>query len=106
NTPIRIKDVANVQMGGDIRLGIFDENGEGEKVGGIIVMRYNENADAVIHDVKEKMKDIEKGFPAGVKFKIDYDRSQLIENSISSVKKTLREELIIVCIIILIFLFH
>ncbi|MEI6595515.1 MAG: efflux RND transporter permease subunit [Bacteroidota bacterium] len=106
NVPIRIKDVGTVQMGGDIRYGIFDENGEGEKVGGIVVMRYGENADAVIHDLKAKMEEVEKGLPEGVKFKIAYDRSGLIEEAISSVKKTLFEVLISVSLIVLIFLFH
>src|ERR1019366_2631372 len=62
-TPILIKDIATVQMGGDLRLGIFDENGEGETVGGIVVMRYGENADKVITDVKKKMQEVEKGLP-------------------------------------------
>ncbi len=104
--PIRIKDVASVQMGGDLRLGIFDENGEGEKVGGIVVMRYGENADQVIKSVKEKMNDIQKGLPAGVEFKIAYDRSGLIEEAVDSVKHTLIEEMIAVSIIVLLFLFH
>jgi len=68
-------------MGGDERLGIFDENGEGEVVGGIVVMRYGENADKVIHAVKDKMDDIQKGLPPGVTFKIAYDRSKLIEDA-------------------------
>jgi Cu(I)/Ag(I) efflux system membrane protein CusA/SilA len=106
NVPIRIKDVGSVQMGGDIRYGIFDENGEGEKVGGIVVMRYGENADAVIRDVKTKMEEVQKGLPEGVKFHIDYDRSGLIEEAISSVKGTLMEVFISVSIIVLIFLFH
>src|ERR1017187_6922493 len=76
--PVRVKDIGTVQMGGDIRLGIFDSNGEGEVVGGIVVMRYGENADNVIKEVKKKMADVQKGFPEGVSFKIDYDRSQLI----------------------------
>jgi Cu/Ag efflux pump CusA len=104
--PIRIKDVATVQMGGDLRLGIFDENGEGEVVGGIVVMRYNENADKVITAVKEKMKEIEKGLPDGVKFKTAYDRSGLIEDAITSVKGTLMEEMMAVSLVVLIFLFH
>jgi CzcA family heavy metal efflux pump len=104
--PIRIKDVATVQTGGDLRLGIFDENGEGEVVGGIIVMRYGENADKVIKAVKEKMTEIEKGLPEGVKFKTAYDRSGLIEDAINSVKGTLIEEMIAVSIVVLIFLFH
>lgn len=106
NVPIRIKDVGSVQMGGDIRYGIFDENGEGEKVGGIVVMRYGENADAVIKSVKAKMAELQKGLPEGVKFKIDYDRSGLIEEAIVSVKGTLIEVFISVSIVILIFLFH
>jgi len=103
--PVTVKDVATVQMGGDLRLGIFDQNGEGEAVGGIVVMRYGENADKVIHAVKDKMKDIEKGLPPGVKFKIAYDRSELIENAIGSVKHTLIEEMITVSIIVIVFLF-
>jgi Cu/Ag efflux pump CusA len=106
NVPIRIKDVGNVQMGGDIRYGIFDENGEGEKVGGIVVMRYGENADAVIKEVKAKMVQVQKGLPEGVKFHIAYDRSGLIEDAISSVKETLLEVFISVSVIVLIFLFH
>ena len=105
-TPIRIKDVASVQMGGDLRLGIFDENGEGETVGGIVVMRYGENADAVIKNVKEKLNDIEKGLPEGVKFKTAYDRSELIEAAIESVKHSIWEEMLVVSLIVLLFLFH
>src|SRR5476651_2164158 len=62
---VRVKDVATVQMGGDERLGIFDQNGQGEAVGGIVVMRYGENADRVIHAVKNKMNDIQRGLPSG-----------------------------------------
>jgi CzcA family heavy metal efflux pump len=105
-TPIRIKDIATVQEGGDQRLGIFDENGEGETVGGIIVMRYNENADKVIEDVKLKMADLAKGLPDGVTFHTAYDRSSLISQAIDSVKKTLVEEMITVSLIVLIFLFN
>lgn len=102
---VKIKDIASVQMGGDLRLGIFDQNGEGEAVGGIVVMRYGENADEVIHSVKDKMADIQKGLPAGVKFKIAYDRSELIESAVGSVKHTLIEEMITVSIIVILFLF-
>jgi CzcA family heavy metal efflux pump len=104
--PVRVKDIGSVQMGGDLRLGIFDQNGEGEVVGGIVVMRYGENADKVIKAVKEKMKDVEKGLPDGVTFKTSYDRSELIEKAIESVKGTLLEEMIVVSIVILLFLFH
>lgn len=104
--PIKIADVATVQMGGDLRLGIFDENGNGEAVGGIVVMRYGENADAVIKGVKAKLKDIERGLPEGVKFKTAYDRSELIEASIASVKRSVIEEMIVVSLIVILFLFH
>jgi Cu(I)/Ag(I) efflux system membrane protein CusA/SilA len=105
-TPVLMKDIATVQMTGEARLGIFDFNGKGETVGGIIVMRYGENADAVIHRVKEKMEEVAKGLPRGMKFNIVYDRSGLIEESISSVKETLIEEMIVVSIVVLVFLFH
>src|SRR5436190_1489991 len=104
--PVRVKDIGTVQMGGDLRLGIFDENGDGEVVGGIIVMRYGENADEVIKRIKIKLNDIEKGLPEGVKFKVAYDRSELIEAAITSVRKTIIEEMIVVSLIVLIFLFH
>jgi CzcA family heavy metal efflux pump len=104
--PVRVKDIGSVQMGGDLRLGIFDANGEGEVVGGIVVMRYGENADKVINNVKKKMGDLQKGLPDGVSFKIDYDRSTLIEAAIANIKGKLIEEISIVCIIVIIFLFH
>ena len=104
--PVRVKDVASVQMGGDLRLGIFDENGMGEKVGGIVVMRYGENAKDVIDAVKKKMGEVQKGLPKGVSFNVAYDRSSLIEASISNIKEKLIEEIAVVCIIVIIFLFH
>ncbi|MBS1655022.1 MAG: efflux RND transporter permease subunit, partial [Bacteroidetes bacterium] len=104
--PVRVKDIGTVQMGGDLRLGIFDENGEGEVVGGIVVMRYGENADKVIAAVKEKMKDVQKGLPEGVTFKTAYDRSELIEAAIENIKTKLIEEMTVVAIIVIIFLFH
>jgi CzcA family heavy metal efflux pump len=105
SVPVKIKDVATVQMGGELRLGIFDQNGEGEAVGGIVVMRYNENADKVIKAIKLKMADVQKGLPDGVKFKVVYDRGKLIEEAINSVKNTLLEEMIVVSLVVLIFLF-
>lgn len=104
--PVRVKDVGTVQMGGDLRLGIFDQNGEGEVVGGIVVMRYGENADEVIKAVKAKMKEVEKGLPEGVSFKVSYDRSGLIEAAIENVKGKLTEEMIVVSLVVIIFLFH
>ena len=104
--PVRIKDIGSVQMGGDLRLGIFDENGEGEVVGGIVVMRYGENADKVITAIKAKMTEIRKGLPEGVSFKTAYDRSSLIEASIETIKGKLLEEIIVVSIIVILFLLH
>ena len=104
--PVRVKDIGSVQMGGDLRLGIFDMDGKGEVVGGIVVMRYNENANKVIEAVKEKMKEVQKGLPEGVSFKTSYDRSTLIQEAVESVKGTLTEEMIAVSIVVLIFLFH
>lgn len=106
SVPVKVSDIGSVQMGGDLRLGVFDANGEGEVVGGIVVMRYGENADKVIQAVKAKMKEVEKGLPEGVTFKTSYDRSELIEKAIDSVKGTLIEEMIAVSIIVLLFLFH
>lgn len=105
-TPIRIRDVGSVQMTGETRLGIFDLNGEGEVVGGIVVMRYGENAEEVIRGVKARMLEVAKGFPEGVQFNIIYDRSELIQESISSIKTTLIEEMIVVSLVVIIFLFH
>lgn len=106
SVPVRVKDVAAVQMGGELRLGIIDENGQGEKVGGIVVMRYGENAKDVIERIKEKLPDIEKGLPPEVKFKVAYDRSNLIDDTIATLKDAVVEEIIVVAIILLIFLFH
>ena len=93
-------------MGGELRLGIVEENGEGEKVGGIVVMRYGENAKEVIDRVKTKMADVEKGMPSGVTFKVSYDRSDLIEATITTLKDAVIEEIVIVSIVLFIFLLH
>jgi Cu(I)/Ag(I) efflux system membrane protein CusA/SilA len=104
--PVRIKDIGTVQIGGDTRRGLMDMNGEGEVVGGIIVMRYGENASEVIDRVKEKLKELEKGLPEGVKIETSYDRSTLINNSIDTLKHALFEEAIVVSLVIMVFLFH
>jgi CzcA family heavy metal efflux pump len=104
--PVKVSDVATVQMTGETRLGIFDSNGQGEVAGGIVVMRYGENAAEVIHNLKAKMDEVAKGFPEGMKFNIVYDRSELIAESISSIKKTLIEEMIVVSLVVILFLFH
>lgn len=103
--PITLSDIAEVQMSPDSRLGIVDENGEGEVVGGIVVARFGENAKDVIERAKAKMKDIEKGLPAGVKFKTAYDRSDLILAAIDTLKEALWQEILIVCIVVILFLF-
>lgn len=104
--PVLVKDIATVQMGGDLRLGIFDENGEGEVVGGIVVMRYGENADRVIKAIKLKMSEVQKGLPEGVSFKVAYDRSTLIEAAIKTIKEKLLEEILVVSLVVILFLFH
>jgi CzcA family heavy metal efflux pump len=104
--PIKIRDIGVVQVTGESRLGIFDLDGEGEVVGGIVVMRYGENADDVISAVKSKMDEVAKGLPGGMKFNIIYDRSELIRESISSIRTTLIEEMIVVSLVVIIFLFH
>ncbi len=105
-TPIKVSDLATVQMTGETRLGIFDQDGMGERAGGIVVMRYGENAAEVIEKVKAKMEEVSKGLPKGVKFDIVYDRGELIKESIDSIKNTLIEEMIVVSLIVFVFLFH
>lgn len=104
--PILIKQVASVSMGPEMRRGITDFNGEGDTTGGIIVMREGEDAPSVISRVKEKINEIQKSLPDGVKIKTVYDRSDLIGRAIHTLKGTLIEELIIVSLVILIFLWH
>ncbi len=105
-TPIYLKNLGTVQMGGAIRRGLLDKNGEGEVVGGIVVMRYGENAKDVIDRVKEKITALEKGLPPGVSIKVSYDRSDLIERAIHTLKKALTEESVVVSLVILVFLLH
>ena len=93
-------------MGGELRLGIVEENGEGEKVGGIIVMRYGENAQEVIDRIKAKLPEVEKGLPAGVKFKVAYDRSELIQATLATLKSAILEEIIVVSVVLFLFLLH
>jgi Cu(I)/Ag(I) efflux system membrane protein CusA/SilA len=104
--PIRVADVGDVTLGPDIRRGVADLNGTGDTVAGIVVMRQSENALRVIDRVKQKLHDIEGGLPPGVKVVTAYDRSELILRSIENLKHTLTEELIIVAIVILVFLWH
>jgi len=105
-TPILIKDIADVHLGPDIRRGIAELDGKGEVVGGVVVMRYGENALNIINRVKEKLKEVEPGFPEGVKLVTTYDRSNLILNAIKTLVRTLVEESIIVSLVCILFLFH
>ena len=104
--PIRLKDVAHIQMGGELRLGIIEENGEGEAVGGIVVMRYGENAKDVIERVKVRIEEFKKGLPKGVEFHVAYDRSGLIDDSINTLSEALWQEILIVSVVVVLFLFH
>jgi Cu(I)/Ag(I) efflux system membrane protein CusA/SilA len=104
--PVRVRDVGDVTLGPDIRRGVADLDGTGDTVAGIVVMRQGENALDVIERVKAKLKDLEPSLPDGVKVVTVYDRSDLILRSIDNLKRTLLEELLIVSIIILIFLWH
>lgn len=105
-TPVLIRDIATLGFGPDLRRGVAELDGKGEVVGGVVIMRVGENAEKVIQRVKEKIKDIEPTLPKGVKFVTTYDRSDLIERSIDTLKHTLIEELLIVSLVILIFLWH
>ncbi|MDF1552616.1 MAG: efflux RND transporter permease subunit [Deferrisomatales bacterium] len=105
-TPILIEHVANVQIGPELRRGILEWNGEGEAVGGVVVMRYGENALEVLGKVKQKLKDLEKGLPEGVTIEAGYDRSGLIQRAIHTLQGKLIEEMLVVALICVIFLLH
>jgi Cu(I)/Ag(I) efflux system membrane protein CusA/SilA len=104
--PIFVRDVADVSLGPDIRRGLVELNGKGEVSGGIVVMRYGENALDVIDAVKARLAEVEKSLPEGVKVVITYDRSGLIRDSIATLRDTLIEEMIVVAVIIFLFLLH
>ncbi|MBI5463771.1 MAG: efflux RND transporter permease subunit [Ignavibacteriales bacterium] len=105
-TPVYVKDVADVTIGPMMRRGLAESNGEGEVVGGIIVMRYGQNALQVIENVKNKIEILKQGLPEDVKIEIAYDRSGLIERAIDTLKEKLTEEIIIVALVCIIFLLH
>lgn len=105
-TPVTVAQVAKVELGPDIRRGVADLDGEGDTVGGIVVMRYGENALQVIDRVKARLEEIKPTLPPGVELVTTYDRSELILRAIDTLRSTLIEELIIVSIVILIFLWH
>ena len=105
-TPIYVRDLGHVTLGPDMRRGLAELDGKGEVVGGIVVMRYGENALDVIERVKQRLQEIEPSLPPGVKVVPTYDRSDLIERSIATLEDTLKEEIAIVSIIIILFLLH
>ena len=105
-TPILLRDIARVQIGADMRRGIVDYNGEGEAVGGVIVMRYGENALDVINGVKVKIEELKLSLPEGIEIVPVYDRSSLIQRAIATLKEKLIEESIIVSLVCILFLFH
>src|SRR2546427_309400 len=105
-TPVRVGDVAQVRLGPDIRRGVAELDGKGEVVGGIVVMRFGENALRVIDGVKAKLREVQGSMPPGVKIVPTYDRSWLIGESINTLRHTLIEEAIVVSIVIIVFLFH
>ena len=105
-SPIYLKDVATVDIGPELRRGLADWNGEGETVGGIIIIRYGENALAVIDRVKERLKELKKSLPDDITIDVAYDRSGLIDRAIDNLSDKLLEESIIVALVIIAFLLH
>jgi len=105
-TPVRVRDVARVQFGPELRRGLVDLDGEGEVAGGVVVMRFGENALATIQGVRAKIEELKKGLPVGVEIVPVYDRGDLIERAVASLTTSLLQELVIVSIVVLIFLLH
>lgn len=105
-TPLLVRDIADVQLGPQMRRGIAELNGEGETVGGIVVMRFGENAQTTINGVKAKLDDLKKGLPDGVEIVTVYDRSALIERAVDNLASKLVEEFIVVALVCIAFLFH
>ncbi|WP_207063949.1 efflux RND transporter permease subunit [Motiliproteus sp. SC1-56] len=105
-TPLRLKDIAHVQLGPELRRGIAELDGEGETVGGIVVMRYGENAQATIQAVKAKLEQLKPGLPEGVEIIPVYDRSDLIDRAVKNLAEKLIEESIVVSVVCILFLLH
>lgn len=105
-TPLLVRDIADVQLGPQMRRGVAELNGEGETVGGIVVMRFGENAQTTINGVKAKLEDLKKGLPDGVEIVTVYDRSALIERAVDNLASKLVEEFIVVALVCIAFLFH
>jgi len=105
-TPIRLQDVANIHLGPELRRGIAEFNGEGETAGGVVIMRYGENALSTINRVREKLQDLQSGLPKGVEIVPVYDRGDLIQRAVKNLEEKLLEESIVVALICIIFLLH
>lgn len=105
-TPVRLQDVANVQIGPELRRGVAELGGEGEVAGGVIVMRYGENAQTNIAGVKAKLEELKTGLPPGVELVTVYDRSDLITRAVDSLTRSLTQELVIVSLVVMLFLLH
>jgi len=105
-TPVYLSDVAMIHFGPEMRRGVVDWNGEGEAVGGVVVVRAGENVLSVVEAAKSKIAELAASFPPGVELKIAYDRSELIHRAIDTLKRTLIEEMIVVAFVILVFLYH
>ncbi len=104
--PVRVRDIARVELGPEMRRGVVELNGEGEVTGGTVIIRYGQNVRDVIERVKKKLIDLQSSLPPGVEVVTTYDRSDLIDRSIDTLRHTLIEELVIVSVVILIFLWH
>lgn len=105
-TPIRLQDVARIQVGPELRRGLVDLNGEGEVAGGVVIMRFGENALATIRGVREKLEELKAGLPEGVEIVPVYDRGDLIERAVASLNVSLAQEIVIVSLVVIIFLLH
>jgi Cu(I)/Ag(I) efflux system membrane protein CusA/SilA len=105
-TPIRLQDVAHIQIGPELRRGVVELNGEGEVAGGVVIMRFGENAQETIKDVRKKLDELKKGLPEGVEIVTVYDRGSLIERAVDTLNSALIQELIIVCALVALFLLH
>jgi copper/silver efflux system protein len=105
-TPVYLSNVASIHLGPEMRRGIIDWNGEGEAVGGVVIVRSGENVLTVVEAVKKKIAELAPSFPPGVKLEIAYDRTDLIRRSIDTLRRTLIEEMIVVAFVIALFLFH
>lgn len=105
-TPVRLKDVAHVHIGPELRRGLVDLNGEGEVAGGVVIMRFGENALATIQAVRAKLEELKAGLPEGVEIVPVYDRGDLIERAVKSLNTSLAQELVIVSLVVILFLLH